>query len=148
MDTISYKTKAPNDKSVTHDWYVIDAEDKVLGRLATEIAHRLIGKNKPYYAPHVDCGDYIIVLNSDKVKLTGNKWEDKSYIHYTGYPGGQREMKARALNVKKPTALVEKAVKGMLPKSKLGRAIFKKLFVYAGTEHPHAAQKPKSFNIV
>lgn len=147
MDTISFKTKAPNDKTVTHDWYVIDAEDLVLGRLASEIAHRLMGKNKPYYAPHVDCGDYIIVINSDKVKLTGNKWDQKTYISHTGFPGGQREVKARLLNQKKPTALIETAVKGMLPKSKLGRAIIKKLFVYSGAEHPHTAQKPQPFNI-
>ena len=147
VDTISFKTLSPNKKTVVRDWYVIDATDLVVGRLCTEIAHRLMGKNKPYYAPHVDCGDYIIVINSDKIRFTGNKWDQKTYIRHTGYPGGQREISAKLQNVKKPTFVVEAAVKGMLPKSKLGHAIIKKLFIYEGAEHPHAAQKPKSFNI-
>jgi large subunit ribosomal protein L13 len=106
-----------------------------------------MGKNKPYFTPSFDTGDYVIVLNSDKVKLTGNKWDQKRYIRHTGFPGGQREIKAKLLNAKKPTDLVEIAVKGMLPKTKLGRAMVKKLFIYQGTEHPHAAQKPKPYTI-
>ncbi|MDX2002301.1 MAG: 50S ribosomal protein L13 [Chitinophagales bacterium] len=147
MDTISFKTQSASEKIVKRDWYVIDATDLVLGRLASQVAHKLMGKNKPYYTPSFDCGDYVIVINSEKIQLTGNKWDAKSYIRHTGYPGGQREVKARALNAKKPNDLIEIAVKGMLPKTKLGRAMFKKLFVYAGNEHPHAAQKPQSFNI-
>ena len=143
MDTLSYKTKSANKGTVTHNWYVVDATGKSLGRLATQIAHVLRGKNKPSYTPHVDCGDYVIVLNSDQVKLTGTKMDTKVYQHYTGYPGGQREINARLLNQKHPTALVENAVKGMLPKNKLGRAMYKKLFVYAGAEHQHGAQKPQ-----
>lgn len=143
MDTLSYKTISANKNTVKQGWYVVDAENKTLGRLATQIAHILRGKNKAYYTPHVDCGDYVIVLNSDKVRLTGQKWDQKIYLRYTGYPGGQRATSARLLNQKKPTALVENAVKGMLPKTKLGRQMIKKLFVYSGTEHPHAAQKPQ-----
>jgi large subunit ribosomal protein L13 len=147
VDTLSFKTKSASDKIVKREWYVIDAEDVVLGRLSTRIAHILLGKNKPYFTPSFDCGDYVIVLNSDKVKLTGNKWDDKTYIRHTGFPGGQREITAKLLNAKKPTDMVEIAVKGMLPKTKLGRAMVKKLFIYQGTEHPHAAQKPKSLTI-
>lgn len=147
MDTLSYKTTSANKNTVQQAWYVIDAENQTLGRLAAKIAHILRGKNKPYYTPHTDCGDYIIVLNSDKVHLSGNKWDAKIYQRYTGYPGGQREVNARLLNQKKPTAMVENAVKGMLPKNRLGRQMFKKLFVYAGTEHPHAAQKPQEIKL-
>lgn len=143
MDTLSYKTKSANKQTVTHEWYVVDAAGLSLGRLASQIATILRGKNKASYTPHVDTGDYVIVLNSDKVALSGNKMDDKDYIRYTGYPGGQRVVNARLLNQKKPTALVENAVRGMLPKNSLGRQMFKKLFVYEGTEHPHAAQKPK-----
>lgn len=143
MDTLSYKTVSANKNTVTQKWYVVDAENQTLGRLSTQIAHILRGKNKAYYTPHVDCGDYVIVLNSDKVRLTGQKWDQKTYLRYTGYPGGQRSASARLLNQKKPTALVENAVKGMLPKNKLGRQMIKKMFVYSGAEHPHAAQKPQ-----
>ncbi len=143
MNTLSYKTISANDKTVQHNWYVIDAENKPLGRLTSKIASILRGKNKPYYTPHVDCGDYIIVLNAGKVKLTGKKWTEKEYVRYTGYPGGQRFETPKGLSTKKPEAIIEYAVHGMLPKNSLGRQMIKKLFIYAGTEHPHKAQDPK-----
>lgn len=147
MDTLSYKTKSASKETAVHNWYVVDAEGISLGRLCTQIATMLRGKNKATYTPHADTGDYVIVLNSDKVALSGNKMDDKNYIRYTGYPGGQRVVNARLLNQKKPTALVENAVRGMLPKNSLGRQMFKKLFVYQGTEHAHAAQKPQELKI-
>ena len=147
MNTLSYKTKSATNETVKRDWFVIDAEGVVLGRLATKVASLLRGKHKPSYTPHIDTGDYIIVLNSDKVVLGGTKMDDKQYIHHTGYPGGQRSLSAKALNAKNPQALVEIAVRGMLPKNKLGRAMFTKLFVYAEAEHPHAAQKPQTLTI-
>lgn len=129
------------------DWYLVDAEGKTLGRMATEIAKVLRGKHKPIYTPHVDTGDYVIVVNADKIKLTGKKLEDKIYYHHTGYPGGIKEISAAKLLDKKPTALVEKAVKGMMPKNQLSRYAIEKLKVYAGSEHPHQAQKPKPLEI-
>lgn len=147
MNTLSFKTASANEKTVKRDWYVIDAEDQVLGRLGSKVAHILRGKNKPYYTPHVDCGDHVIVLNADKIRLTGSKWTDKKYITHSGYPGGQKVTTPKMLATKKPEAIVENAVRGMLPKSKLGRAMFKKLFVYTGTEHPHQAQKPKQIKL-
>jgi large subunit ribosomal protein L13 len=123
---------------------VVDATNKTLGRMSTEIATVLKGKHKASYTPHFDAGDHVIVLNADKVHLTGNKWDQKTYLRYTGYPGGQKSVVAKDLNKKKPIAMVENAVRGMLPKNKLGRAMFKKLFVYEGAEHPHTAQQPKS----
>ena len=145
MKTLSYSTKSAKPQEVVHDWYVVDAEGMVLGRLCSKIAHVLRGKHKPSYTPHVDCGDNVIVLNADKIRLTGNKLEQKVYLSHTGYPGGQRSINAKRLLDKKPYAVVENAVKGMLPKNKLGRQMYKKLFVYAGGEHPHAAQKPQPF---
>jgi len=127
---------------IERKWYVVDAEDKILGRLATEIASRLRGKHKPTFSPFIDNGDFIIVTNADKIQLTGKKWDDKKYYHHTGYMGGIKETTAKELLVKHPTDLVFKAVKGMLPKNKLGRAQLKKLKVYAGTDHPHKAQQP------
>lgn len=127
---------------IERKWYVVDAEDKILGRLATEIASRLRGKHKPTFSPFMDNGDFIIVTNADKIQLTGKKWDDKKYYHHTGYIGGIKETTAKELLVKHPTDLVFKAVKGMLPKNKLGRAQLKKLKVYAGTDHPHKAQQP------
>ncbi len=124
-------------------WYVVDAEDKILGRLATEIAFRLRGKHKPTFSPFIDNGDFIIVTNADKVQLTGKKWDDKKYYRHTGYMGGIKETTARELLEKHPTDLVTKAVKGMLPKNKIGRAQLKKLKVYAGADHPHKAQQPE-----
>lgn len=141
------KTFMANDKIVEKKWYVLDAEGKTLGRLSTEVAAVLIGKNKPIYTPHVDCGDYVIVINADKIVLTGNKWQDKKYYRHTGYQGGIKVTNAKDLMKKFPTRLVEKAVNGMLPKNKLGDKIGSKLFVYAGPEHPHAAQKPETLVI-
>jgi len=134
-------------ETVQHDWYVIDAEDKVLGRLAVEIAYRLRGKHKPVYTPHVDTGDFIVVVNAEKLRLTGNKLDDKKYYRYTGFPGGLREINAGELLKKKPTQILEFAVKGMLPKNSLGRAMYKKLKVYAGASHPHEAQKPQNLEL-
>ncbi len=144
MNTLSYKTKFANKTNHTKEWFIVDAEGKTLGRLASVIATVLRGKHKPTYTPHTDAGDYVIVLNSDKVKLTGNKWNDKNYVSFSGYPGGQRFIAAKDLNKKKSFALVEKAVRGMLPKNKLGRAMFKKMFVYDGAAHPHQAQNPQT----
>jgi large subunit ribosomal protein L13 len=128
-------------------WYVVDAKDKILGRLATEIATRLRGKHKPTFSPFIDNGDYIIVTNADKISLTGKKWDDKKYYRHTGYMGGIKESSAKELLEKHPTDLVMKAVKGMLPKNKLGRAQLKKLKIYAGDEHPHAAQQPEQLEL-
>ncbi len=125
-------------------WRLIDAEGKVLGRLATHIADALRGKDKPYYTAHTDCGDYIVVINADKIILTGNKWEDKEYVRYSGWFGGKKVATAREMKEKHPTAIVEMAVKGMLPKNKLNNEIYKKLKVYVGTEHPHKAQIGKA----
>lgn len=147
MNTNSYKTVSLNDKTVNKEWVVIDAEGLVLGRLCTEVAMLLRGKRKPSYTPHVDCGDNVIIINAEKVQMTGNKWDDKMHIHHTGYPGGQRSIASKDLLVKNPTALVSKAVKGMLPKNRLGRALFRNLHVYAGTEHPHAGQQPKEIKL-
>ena len=147
MDSLSYKTISVNAATANKEWVVIDATNEVLGRLASQVAKILCGKNKPGYTPHVDCGDYVIVVNADKVKLTGKKLTDKVYVRHTGYPGGQRFATPEDLLKRKPTAVVEEAVKGMLPKTRLGAAIFKNLKVYAGAEHPHAAQNPKSIKL-
>lgn len=146
MDTLSYKTKSANKESVDAKWYIIDAEDQIVGRMATKIASVLRGKHKPSYTPHVDTGDYVIVINAEKIKFTGAKLEQKEYVTYSGYPGGQKRKTAKELLDKKPTQVVEKAVRGMLPKTRLGRQMIKKLFVYEGGSHPHAAQKPETFN--
>ena len=145
MDTLSYKTKSEKKEAVEHKWYVVDAEGEVVGRLCSKIAHVLRGKHKPSYTPHVDCGDYVIVLNADKIRFTGSKWDQKEYITYSGYPGGQKRSTAKEMLAKKPHSIIENAVKGMLPKTKLGRAMIKKLFLYEGAEHPHQAQKPEPF---
>ena len=144
MDSLSYKTISANAATVTKEWVVIDATNEVLGRLASQIAKILRGKNKPGYTPHVDCGDYVIVVNAEKVKLTGDKLTEKVYVRHTGYPGGQRFATAQDYLKKKPEFVIEEAVRGMLPKTRLGEAIFKNLKVYAGAEHPHAAQNPKA----
>ena len=143
MNTLSYKTVSANKKTVDKQWVVVDAQGEILGRLSSNIAKVIRGKNKPSFTPHVDCGDNVIVINADKVKLTGDKMSDKVYVRYTGYPGGQRFITPKELMAKHPTRIIEKAVRGMLPKNRLGRAIFKNLHVYAGNEHPHAAQNPK-----
>ena len=142
MKTFSAKTG-----EVNQDWFVVDAADKTLGRLASEIAHRLRGKHKPEYTPHVDTGDYIVVINAEKVKVTGAKATDKMYHHHTGYPGGLKSISFEKLIDKAPERVIQGAVKGMLPRNPLGRAMFKKLKVYAGSEHPHAAQQPQALNI-
>ena len=147
MDSLSYKTISANAATVDKQWVVIDATDEVLGRLASQGAKILRGKNKPSYTPHVDCGDYVIVINADKVKLTGKKMTDKVYTRHTGFPGGQRFATPAKNLAKKPTFLIEKAVKGMLPKTRLGEAIMKNLKVYAGAAHPHAAQNPKAIKL-
>ena len=147
VDSLSYKTISANAATVDKQWVVIDATDEVLGRLASQVAKILRGKNKPSYTPHVDCGDYVIVINADKVKLTGKKMTDKVYTRHTGFPGGQRFATPADYLAKKPTFLIEKAVKGMLPKTRLGEAIMKNLKVYAGAEHPHAAQNPKAIKL-
>ncbi|MGJ8513688.1 50S ribosomal protein L13 [Carnimonas bestiolae] len=141
------KTFSAKPQSVQRDWYVVDATNKTLGRLATELARRLRGKHKPEYTPHVDTGDYIVVINADKVRVTGNKASDKQYYRHTGFPGGLRSMSFDQLIDHAPERVIEIAVKGMLPKGPLGRAMHKKLRVYAGAEHPHTAQQPKELNI-
>ena len=143
MDTLSYKTISANKATVNKKWYVVDAEGKTLGRLCSSIAKVIRGKNKPDFTPHVDCGDNIIVINAEKISLSSNKLNDKIYITYSGYPGGQKRISAANMLAKKPESVIEKAVKGMLPKNRLGKAIFHNLYVYAGTEHPHQAQKPE-----
>ncbi|MDA3902717.1 MAG: 50S ribosomal protein L13 [Desulfuromusa sp.] len=140
-------TLVAKEQDIVRDWYVIDLEDVVLGRAATEIARVLRGKHKPIYTPSVDTGDFVIVLNAEKVKLTGNKMEDKKYYHHTGWQGGIKEISAGKLLEKKPETLIHNAVKGMLPKNTLGRTMFRKLKVYAGGEHPHAAQQPKELTL-
>ena len=147
MDTLSYKTKSANKESVKKEWVLIDANDQVLGRLASKAAIILRGKNKTNFTPHVDCGDYVIIINAEKIKLTGKKMTDKQYFRHTGYPGGQiKETPARLL-ARKPGALVEKAIKGMLPKNRLGSELFRNLHVYVGSEHPHEAQQPKELKL-
>ena len=145
MNTRSYNTESAKKETVQRDWYVVDADGLTAGRLFSRIAHVLMGKHKPSFTSHVDTGDYVIVINAEKIRFTGNKVQQKEYVRHTGYPGGQRrETVARVLN-RKPEFIIEKGVKGMLPKNKLGRAMYKKLFVYAGGEHPHIAQKPQPF---
>ena len=141
------KTFSAKPETVKRDWYVVDAEGKTLGRLATEIASRLRGKHKPEYTPHVDTGDYIVVINAEKVHVTGRKASDKMYYRHTGFPGGLREASFEKLIAHKPEMIIEKAVKGMLPKGPLGREMYRKMKVYAGTEHPHAAQQPQKLDI-
>lgn len=147
MDTLSYKTVSANKATVTKEWVLVDAEGQTLGRLSSKVAKILRGKYKPDFTPHVDCGDNVIVINAEKINLTGKKWDAKEYIRHTGYPGGQRSLTASELFTKAPERLVEKAVKGMLPKNKLGSALFRNLKVYAGPEHGQEAQKPKTINL-
>ena len=147
MNTLSYKTVSANKASVTKEWVVLDATDQVLGRLAVKAATLLRGKHKPNFTPHVDCGDNVIIMNADKVRLTGNKLDEKTYVRHSGYPGGQRSETAKELLKRKPLALVEQAIKGMLPKTRLGSELFRNLYVYQGPEHPHQAQQPKLINL-
>ena len=145
MKTLSFSTKSLRKEDVKRQWYIIDAEGEVVGRLCTKIAHVLRGKHKPDYTPHVDNGDFIIVVNAEKARFTGAKLDQKEYVTYSGYPGGQKRKTAREMLDKKPVNVIEHAVKGMLPKNKLGDKMFKKLFVYEGSAHPHLAQKPQDF---
>jgi large subunit ribosomal protein L13 len=146
MSELHFTTKHANEATVTHNWYVVDGTNQTVGRMCAKIAAILRGKNKAYYTPHVDCGDYIIVTNCEKVVFTGNKMDQKEYLTFSGYPGGQKGEKAKNLLARRPEVVIERAVKGMLPKNRLGRQMYKKLFVYAGTEHPHGAQQPKELN--
>jgi large subunit ribosomal protein L13 len=146
VDTLSFRTKSANDKTVTREWYIVDAEGQTLGRLSSRIAAILRGKNKVYFTPHTDCGDYVIIINAEKVKLTGKKMMEKELDWYTGYPGGRKFANPKTVLAKQPHKLLERSIKGMLPHNRLGSQMYKKLFVYAGTEHPHAAQKPKTLN--
>jgi large subunit ribosomal protein L13 len=147
MDTLSYKTIAANKSTANKLWVLVDAEGQTLGRLASKVAILLRGKHKPNFTPHVDCGDNVVVINASKVNLTGKKWEDKTYIRYTGYPGGQRTLTANQLFDKNPSTIIEKSVKGMLPKNKLGATLFRNLHVYNNANHNQEAQKPVSINL-
>ncbi len=147
MNTLSYRTVSAKAQQVERKWFVIDAENKTLGRMSSEIAKILQGKNKASYTPHVDTGDHVIIINAEKVALTGNKMNDKVYIRHTGHPGGQRFMTPKEALAKKPEFIIENAVKHMLPRTRMGRAMYKKLHVYTGPEHPHAAQKPETLNL-
>ena len=147
MNTLSYKTISANKATVTKEWVVVDAEGHNLGRLASKVAMILRGKYKPSYTPHVDCGDNVIVINAEKINLTGNKLEDKIYMRHTGYPGGQRTLTDNVVQQKNPAILVEKAIKGMLPKNRLGAELFRNLKVTVGADHKFEAQKPKTVNL-
>ena len=143
MSKLHFTTKHANEATVQRNWYVVDGTNQTVGRMCAKIASVLRGKNKAYFTPHVDCGDYVIVTNCDKIRFTGNKLEEKTYINFSGYPGGKKEEAAGDLLKRRPDVIIERAVKGMLQKNRLGRKMYKKLFVYAGSEHPHAAQNPK-----
>ncbi|MDR1406037.1 MAG: 50S ribosomal protein L13 [Prevotellaceae bacterium] len=147
MDTQSYKTVSANAATVNKEWLVIDATDQVLGRLASRVASVLRGKHKVNFTPHVDCGDNVIVINAEKIRLTGKKLTEKVYVRHTGYPGGQRFTTPKELLSRKPFAVVEEAIRGMLPKNRLGAALFRNLHVYVGAEHPHQAQQPKQITL-
>jgi len=147
MDTLSYRTISAKKETVVKEWVLLNAEGQVLGRLASHAAKMLRGKNKPYYTPHVDCGDNVVIINAEKIVLTGKKMTDKEYITYSGYPGGKKIHSPEELMKKRPIAVVEEAIRGMLPRTRLGRAIFGNLHVYAGTEHPHQGQAPKEIDI-
>ncbi len=142
-----YKTISANDTDVQKEWYIVDATNQILGRLSSKVAKILRGKNKPGFTPHIDCGDSVVIINAEKIRLTGKKWTDKKYVRYSGYPGGQKFTTPEELINKRPVKIIEMAVKGMLPKNKLGNAIFKNLFVYSGSEHPHQAQKAKKIDL-
>ena len=147
MEYNSYKTVSLNKATAQKEWVVIDATDQILGRMCTKVAKLLRGKYKPGYTPNVDCGDNVIIINADKVKLTGNKWNDRIYIRYTGFPGGQREMTPAQLQAKGADRLIQKVVKGMLPKNRLGDRLFTNLYIFAGAEHNMQAQQPKVIDI-
>lgn len=147
MDTLTYKTISANKATVDKQWVLVDAEGETLGRFASKVAKLLRGKYKPSFTPHVDCGDNVVVINAEKINLTGKKWDSKTYVRHTGYPGGQRFQTAKEALAKNPASIVERSVKGMLPKNKLGAAIFRNLKVYEGTQHGQEAQKPTVINL-
>jgi large subunit ribosomal protein L13 len=148
MDTLSYKTRSANNADMAiREWYLIDAENEILGRLASKVALLLRGKRKTTFTPNLDCGDTVVIINAEKIKLTGNKMTEKEYIRHTGYPGGQKKATPAELLKKKPEAIIEKAVKGMLPRNRLGSELFRNLHVYAGNVHPHEGQKPKTIKL-
>ncbi len=147
MDTLSYKTVSANKDTVQKEWILVDAKDQVLGRFASRVAIILRGKHKPSFTPHVDCGDNVIIINAEKIVLTGDKLSQKKYIRHSGYPGGQKSETVENLLKRRPAAVLEKAIKGMLPKSRLGSELFRNLFVYVGEEHPHEAQQPKTIDL-
>jgi large subunit ribosomal protein L13 len=147
MNTLSYRTLTPKADQITKEWLLVDAENEVVGRLATKVASLLRGKYKTNYTPHMDCGDNVIIINAEKVRFTGAKMDDKEYIHYSGYPGGQKRATPREVLRKKPEYIVEEAIRGMLPKNRLGAELFRNLRVFVGSEHDHGAQKPRLINI-
>jgi len=147
VSTLSYKTVSANKETIQKQWVLVDAENQTLGRLSALLAMVLRGKHRPDFTPHVDCGDNVVVINADKIRLTGNKMNQKEYIHYTGYPGGQRAVPIAALHAKRPEAILQNSIKGMLPKNRLGRRIFKNLHVYAGSEHKHQPQNPQIIDL-
>lgn len=147
MDILSYKTLSANNQTIQKGWVLIDAKGQTLGRLVSQVATIIRGKNKPYYTPHVDCGDNVVIINAEKIQLTGKKWDDKQYISHTGYPGGQRTTSPRQVKAKFPERLIEYAIRGMLPKNRLGRQLFHNLHIYAGQEHAHVAQQPKEIKL-
>lgn len=147
MDTLSYKTVSANKETANKQWVLVNAEDLVLGRLASQVAFMLRGKHKTNFTPHADCGDNVVVINADKIRLTGQKWTDREHFKHTGYPGGQKRISPKELFDRDQTSLVKQAIKGMLPKNKLGRTIYSNLFVYAGTDHKQEAQQPKEIKL-
>jgi large subunit ribosomal protein L13 len=147
VDTLSYKTKSLNKETVTKDWYIVDATNEVVGRLSSKVAKILRGKNKAGFTPHVDCGDNVVIINAEKIRFTGKKLAEKKYIRHSGYPGGQKSESPDELIHKNPGKILENSIRGMLPKNRLGRKIFKNVFIYTGSSHPHAAQKPKELNL-
>lgn len=147
MNTLSYRTVSANNATVQKEWFVVDATNQVLGRLSSQVASILRGKHKASYTPHVDCGDNIIIINAEKIRLTGKKWTDKEYVRHTGYPGGQRITSPADIAMDNPRRIIEMAVKKMLPRNRLGNSIFNNLHVYAGPEHPHAAQQPRELKL-
>ena len=147
MSTLSYKTESAKPSTINKEWLVVDATDMIIGRLGTQVARLLRGKHKPNYTPHMDCGDNVIIINAEKIKLTGNKWNDRVFFYHSGYPGGQREVTPAMLYAKSPEKLVQRTVKGMLPKTKLGDKLFRNLYVYSGTEHKHEGQQPRVIDL-
>jgi len=147
VDTLSYKTISANKENAKKEWLLVDAENETLGRLASKVAKMIRGKHKTNFTPHADCGDNVVVINAEKVRLSGNKWDDKVYIRHTGYPGGQRELTAKQLLNRMPIRIIEKAVKGMLPKNRLGSALYTNLYVYEGATHQQDAQQPRLINL-